>query len=291
VTELLATCWTHAGTSYPYPDRDVSERTLRERAEAASVTGYTGFGIMLPDLQVALRDSSMSDIRHMLDDLGLTHIELEFLSDWWESGERRSASDQDRRALFAAAESLHADHVKIGATICKLPGETPPTLDVDRMAPSLHALAAEAADHGTRLAIEYVPTSDVATVRDALRLVQAADHPAAGICVDIWHTERGASRIDDIRAVPGDKVMAVELSDARAEVVGTLFEDTIHQRVMPGAGSFDIAGFVDAVRSTGFTGPWGVEIISAHERTRPILDTLRDARAAVLPYLEGDRAL
>jgi sugar phosphate isomerase/epimerase len=32
---------------------------------------------------------------------------------------------------------------------------------------------------------------------------------------------------------------------------------------LPGDGDFDIAGFVAAVRATGFHGPWGVELLSA----------------------------
>jgi sugar phosphate isomerase/epimerase len=32
---------------------------------------------------------------------------------------------------------------------------------------------------------------------------------------------------------------------------------------LPGDGDLDIAGFVAAVRATGFRGPWGVELLSA----------------------------
>jgi sugar phosphate isomerase/epimerase len=287
MADLLATCWTHAGDSYPFPGHDRSGLDLIARAIAASEAGYTGFGVMLPDLAKACLERPLRDIRQIFDDLGFKRVELEFLSDWWTFGSRRAASDRDRAALLEAAAVLGAHHIKIGATICKLPDEEPPVLDIERLAPQLHDLAEAAEQHGTRLAIEYVPTSDVATVADALRLIEAADHPAAGICVDIWHTERGRSRIDDIRRIPPERIVAVELSDAAIEVAGTVFEDTIHRRVMPGLGAFDIPGFVDAVRSTGYDEFWGVEIISAAERRRPIQATLRDARAAVLPYLDG----
>jgi sugar phosphate isomerase/epimerase len=36
----------------------------------------------------------------------------------------------------------------------------------------------------------------------------------------------------------------------------------LRDRRLPGDGDFDIAGFVDAVRATGFQGPWGVEVLS-----------------------------
>ena len=37
----------------------------------------------------------------------------------------------------------------------------------------------------------------------------------------------------------------------------------MRDRRLPGDGDFDIAGFVAAVRATGFQGPWGVELLSA----------------------------
>jgi sugar phosphate isomerase/epimerase len=37
----------------------------------------------------------------------------------------------------------------------------------------------------------------------------------------------------------------------------------LRDRRLPGDGDFDIAGFVAAVRATGFRGPWGVEVLSA----------------------------
>jgi sugar phosphate isomerase/epimerase len=80
-------------------------------------------------------------------------------------------------------------------------------------------------------------------------------------------------------------VVQVELDDADPEVVGTLFEDTRDHRRYPGEGSFDLTGFVEVVRGTGFTGPWGVEILSDAHRALPLdvgLARARDAALAVL---------
>ncbi len=119
------------------------------------------------------------------------------------------------------------------------------------------------------MALEPLPFSNITDFRLAAELVAAADHPAAGLVVDIWHLERGPSTLADLAEVPGDKVFVVELNDAPAPQSTDLFHDTIHHRVLCGSGTFDVGGFVRTLQGIGFAGPWGVEIISEAHRRRP----------------------
>ena len=48
--------------------------------------------------------------------------------------------------------------------------------------------------------------------------------------------------------------------------------DTIHRRRLPGDGVLDVPAFIKAVQSTGFDGPWGVEILSESHRKLPLED-------------------
>ncbi len=57
-------------------------------------------------------------------------------------------------------------------------------------------------------------------------------------------------------------VFGVELDDAAPDIVGTLFEDTVNNRMFCGEGCFDLTGLVELLRDLGFDGPWGVEILS-----------------------------
>jgi sugar phosphate isomerase/epimerase len=47
--------------------------------------------------------------------------------------------------------------------------------------------------------------------------------------------------------------------------------------VLCGTGTFDVTGFVATLQQIGFTGPWGVEIISDEYRQRPLEVALVDA--------------
>jgi hypothetical protein len=53
-------------------------------------------------------------MKQILDDNGIKHIELEFLTDWFMEGERKRQSDIRRKLLLDAAEVLRAHHVKVG---------------------------------------------------------------------------------------------------------------------------------------------------------------------------------
>jgi sugar phosphate isomerase/epimerase len=121
----------------------------------------------------------------------------------------------------------------------------------------------------------------------AAGLIAAADHPAAGLVVDIWHLERGPSTLADLAEIPGEKVFAVELSDAPAPQSTDLFHDTIHHRVPCGSGTFDVAGFIETLQQIGFAGPWGVEIISDAHRRRPLQEALVEVYRSTMALFDS----
>jgi sugar phosphate isomerase/epimerase len=258
--ELLATCWTTAGDAAPSREDWRSPVPLRERIEAAAAVGFTGFGVLAVDLAVAEREHGLPGIRAMLADNGIVHLELEGLPDWWSSGPERVRSDELRRFLLTAAEALGARHLKVTPDTSGVPWEPAD------WAAEFAALAAQAADAGARLGIEFLPWSNIRTVHDGLRLVEEAGHPAGGIVIDVWHVERAGTPAAELAALPLPRIVGVELNDADGEVVGTLFEDTVDRRRYCGEGSFDLAGIITALRAAGWSGPWGVEILSTEHR-------------------------
>ena len=286
-TELLATCWTHAGDAVPVPGHHLSPLDLRARAEAVAAAGFAGIGFTIDDLEAARATYSLSDVRRICDDLGLVHLEVELLESWWTTGARRQESDRSRQLLLHAAEVLGARQIKIGPDVEVVDGVVAPLADIAHWAAELHQLAAEAAEVGTRVALEPLPFSNITDFRLAADLVAAADHPAAGLVVDIWHLERGPSTLADLAEVPGDKVFVVELNDAPGPQSTDLFHDTIHHRVLCGSGTFDVGGFVRTLQGIGFTGPWGVEIISEAHRGRPLQEALVDAHRTTMALFDG----
>ncbi|MFV0452361.1 MAG: sugar phosphate isomerase/epimerase family protein [Propioniciclava sp.] len=272
---LLATCWTSAGDAAPQVGDERSPHDLTARMRAAAAAGWSGFGIVHADL-VAFRDEhGLPALRELAAETGIERIELEFIGDWWTDGAERAASDRVRDDLFEAARILGAPCVKIAAAL----GTPPPE---DLMLTELAQIATRAHEHGTTVAIEPMPfSSNIRTIADGARVLRSVDHPALGLCVDIWHVHRAGTDYAAIpRTLSAADILVVELDDGAPEPEGSLWEDTVDRRRLPGEGAFDVPAFIRAVQATGYDGYWGVEIISAEHRGRPLVDGLNAAASA-----------
>ena len=164
-----------------------------------------------------------------------------------------------------------------------------PLDDLDFLVEPLRRLTAEAALRGTRIALEPMPFSMVGSVPAAADLMRKVDMPECGLVVDYWHVFRAGTTLDELSAsLEADQIFGVELNDAAAEVRGTLFEDTRDNRRLCGQGDQDVTGFIRALKSVGFKGPWGVEILSEEHRALPVKEALRAAHATTLACFPAD---
>ncbi|GAB3276431.1 sugar phosphate isomerase/epimerase [Sinomonas notoginsengisoli] len=280
--QFIATCWVSAGDAAPMRGDESSPLPIAERISAVAQTGWAGIGLVHADLVQARDTIGYDSLSRMIREAGLSFVEVEFLNDWWTTGAERAASDVIRADLFEAATALGARHIKVGA------GMTDNPLPLSTLASAFSDLADQAADSGIRLALEATPFSHLRTTQEAVEVVSKSDSPAAGLMIDIWHTYRGGLSHEDLyKVVPIERVYAVEIDDGYQQVVGTLFEDTINNRAYCGEGDFDTATFVQRTVEAGYRGPWGVEIISAQHRQRPLLEGLQYAYDTAMSCFSG----
>jgi sugar phosphate isomerase/epimerase len=278
--ELLATCWTTAGDAASDRPDLRSPLTLRDRIEAASSAGFRGFGLLSDDLPAAVAAYGLSGVRTMLADNGMAHLELEGIPYWWDLGAKRQESDRVRHSLLEAAEALGARHIKVTPD-----GDDGPW-DRAVWAARFAELAEQAQGVGARLGIEFFPWSNVKTLHDGLQLVEDAGHDAGGVVIDTWHIARGHTPPPDLATVPLHRIIGVELNDADEQVIGTLFEDTVHRRRYCGEGTFDLTAMITALRTAGWKGPWGVEILSDEHRSMPVEEAVARAAASARRVLD-----
>jgi sugar phosphate isomerase/epimerase len=201
-------------------------------------------------------------MKRILDDNGMKHVEVEFLTDWFLTGEKRARSDERRRMLLTAAEALQAKQVKVG----DFDHETCP---FDRLVESFAGLCADAAEHGTSIAFEPMEAAVVSTLEDSLRMASESGAKNGGIMLDIWHVVDRAWSLDEVSRISPRFLMGIELNDARMEGA-RIRRDDANPRTFCGEGDFDIRGFVRAVRRSGYDGPWGVEVIGEDLLAMPL---------------------
>jgi len=284
--DLIAACWTSAGDVVPFRNGPLSPLDVGERIKAVAEAGYTGFGLTREDLVVARDSVGLDGIAAALREHGITIVQLERLTDWWATGERRREADRARSDLLEACAVLGVANIKVGADDEGAPIEYGPFCE------AFDALATDAARFDVKVGFENTPFSyRIRTTEEAIALVTEVANPNAGVVLDIWHAYRGGTDYRVIaETLPLAYVVGVELDDGDATPVGTLLEDTFDHRRPCGEGVFDVAGFVQAVRDAGWTGPWGVEDMSITSRSLPVAEALARARDAVLAtFAEADR--
>lgn len=265
--DILGSYWTLAGGAYPHTDHEYSVFDFKDRVEAAAKAGFKGIGLWHADLEHTLKSRSLKEMKQILDDNGIIHLELEFLTDWFLDGERRKKSDETRKMLMEAAEVLEARHIKVGDFFddpCPMP----------RLIECFADLCTEAADRGTKILYELIPISVVKTLDDTLALVKGAGADNGGFIFDTWHVFSLGITLEEIeRKVTTKTLLGVELNDGpriMPQDPEGWTDATVNHRLLCGEGEFDLKGFIQCMDKIGYDGPYGIEVLNAEIREWPL---------------------
>jgi sugar phosphate isomerase/epimerase len=233
---------------------------LEERAAAARAAGCGHVSLSRADFD---RLSPAAAARHVRDE-GVEGSVLDGLVKWLPGRDRPGAADDlgDNDATIAAAEAAGVASINV---LAMRPSELP----VAEMARHFAALCDRAAPAGIRLHIEFAPGAGVPDLATAWQLVQAADRPNGGILFDTWHFTRSGSTLETLAAIPGDRIFAVQISDTAPEPSGTIFDETLHRRRLPGDGVIDFFAVGEVLRRIGALGLVGPEVLSDEQRALP----------------------
>ncbi|HWA17375.1 MAG TPA: sugar phosphate isomerase/epimerase [Devosia sp.] len=272
--ELMNMFWTTAGI--PAGSGGISPVDFAVRVKSAAAAGFKGVGLWHTDLEHNLVSRSLKDMKAILDDNGIQYLELEFLSDWFVSGARRSESDVVRKRLLEASTVLGAHHLKVG-DFYSTPATMPQLIDAFGM------LCREAEGFGARIGFEFMASAMLPSLKDSLAMIEGAGAQNGGVIVDIWHIVALGISYDELGRTPAQYIINVELNDGYP--IGDPRRTTSSDRRFCGEGAFDIRGFVAAVKNTGYTGPWGVEVFARDLARLPQDELNRRAFETTMPYL------
>jgi sugar phosphate isomerase/epimerase len=265
--ELLGLYWTVSGPVEVHGGREWSLFDFRDRCQHAARVGMSGIGIWHADLEHQLESRDLAEIKSILDDSGLKHLELEFINDWFldPGDERRAESDSTRKLLWEAAAALDAHHVKVGNIFGN-------QAELGVVAERYAELCADAAEsHDAKIVYEFMPFDvNVNTIESAMKVLDAADSGNAGVAIDTWHMSKLGITPEELRAIPLDRLAWIELSDGQRQNMDDMVVETTQHRRLPGEGEFDIPGYIEVALDMGYEGPWGVEVLSDELRELPI---------------------
>jgi 4-hydroxyphenylpyruvate dioxygenase len=255
--------------------------TLEEKLVAAADAGFDAVELFEPDLIGC--PSPPSEVRERADALGLRIALYQPFRDFEAVPDAMLGRNLRRaEAKFDVMEALGADTVLVCSTV------HPESLDDDALAAEqLHVLAERAAGRGLRVAYEALAWGrHVNEYEHAWRIVEAAGHPALGVCLDSFHVLSRGSDPAGIRAIPADKLFFLQLADAPHLHMDVL-QWSRHFRCFPGQGAFDLIGFCGHVLAAGYHGPLSLEVFNDVFRQADPGRTAVDAMRSLLVLEDG----
>jgi sugar phosphate isomerase/epimerase len=232
------------------------EHPIAERVALAGANGFTSIGLYVGHYAQLERDGfAPGGLRELLAEHDVRLAEIEVVP-----GLGRDGEGGERAAEFEATAWRMAD--AFGCRYLQVIGPAgAPLADAAR---AFGGVCDRAADHGLVVGLEFLPFTDIVSVHDARAIVEAADRPNGGICVDIWHHERGARDLAAIAALPPELVTGVQLNDGtRVPEDPDYYTDCLSNRRAPGDGEFELAAFLEALVGAGVAVPWSLEVCSS----------------------------
>jgi 4-hydroxyphenylpyruvate dioxygenase len=250
---------------------------LPDKLEAAAAAGFEGVEIFENDLLTF--EGTPAEVRQMCEDLGLAITIFQPFRDFEGMPEPQRSRNLDRaERKFDTMQALGTELILVCSSVhaAALP-------EPERAADDLRAMAERAAARGLRVCYEALAWGrHVNRWRQAWDIVQRADHPALGLCLDSFHT---LSLGDDLaglsQAVPPEKLFFLQLADAPRLSMDVLSWSR-HHRLFPGQGELPVADFLRAVLDAGYAGPLSLEIFNDEFRAAPSRRIARDGLRSLI---------
>jgi sugar phosphate isomerase/epimerase len=166
--------------------------------------------------------------------------------------------EDPRERIDAICTSVHrlAKFEPSGIVCLTGPGD-----DRETVVEGLRTIGGEAQRAGVRIGLEPINRiggedwTMISSLREAVELLDEADHPALGIQFDTWHLWNAPNVLDEI-AQHADRFVGVHVADWRDPT--RKWAD----RVLPGMGIADLPRLLGALEAAGWNGFYDVEIFS-----------------------------
>jgi sugar phosphate isomerase/epimerase len=236
--------------------------------DLADRAGFTAVSLMLqfpssygPGFPV-LGDTPMRrDTKLRLDDTGLV------LFDASTCRLEPETTVDDFRPMVESAAYLGARSINVN-------GSDP---DETRLTDHFAALCELADEYEIAVGLEFMMSTRVRTIGDALRLIERSAATNASVTVDALHLTRSGGSAQDVARLGAAQLSYVQLCDGPNEVPAEGYaHEGATERLLPGDGVLPLQPLIDAV---GPDVPLGIEAPSARRCARGISDDDYSARA------------
>jgi sugar phosphate isomerase/epimerase len=233
----------------------IKPQPLLEKVRLAAEAGFAGIELWINDVYEHVgRGGEVRDIECAIADHGLIVPCTIAVRQWGEVSEAEYPLmlDEARRRMELAA--------RLGAPyIVATPPREP--CDLARLAARYRDLLAIGRQEGVRPTFEYISFFGSARRLDqAWQVVQDCGDEDATLILDAFHTWNSGGTLDDLRAIPAERISHYHFDDAARDIPAGKQKDP--DRVMPGEGAIDLAVEVRVLREIGYRGTVSLELFN-----------------------------
>ena len=233
-------------------------RPLQERLDAVAESGFTGMSIFPADMRRWRREGLKdSEITRMIGASGVKIVALDPFTGWapgWNveglDQETRDFIDFSEDDIWRMAEVIDAEAINAVQSV----GDD---YELSAYSEALAGFSERARAHGRRVAVEFMPICNIPDLQTGWDLIRTAGDDL-GMVFDTWHFWRSDPDHALLQTIPGDRILEVQIADAKTDLVGDLMEDLMQHRQVPGEGEFNLSktvGVLKAIRGLKSYGP------------------------------------
>lgn len=227
---------------------------FEDRVIAAKEAGYEGIGLRAETYVDALNEGLYDeDILNILKKHDMMVTEVEYIVQWAEDN-RSYEQKYKEQMCFHMCELFGVGHINCGLM---------ENYSVEHTAQKLKELCHRAGKN--IIGVEPMPYSGLPDLQKAWEVVKASGCENAMLILDTWHWVRADQPYDILTEEQAKKVVSVQINDAyeRPYASTILRDESMHDRLAPGVGAKDTAGFVRMIKEAGVNPrAMGVEVIS-----------------------------
>lgn len=230
------------------------ECKFKDRVKAAKEAGFEGIGLRAETYVDALAEGLHDDdILNILEKYDIKVTEVEYIVQWAE--DKRSYEQKYKEQMcFHMCKLFGVKHINVGLM---------ENYSVEHTAQKLKELCQRSFPY--IIGVEPMPYSGIPDFDKAYAVVKQANVENAAIILDSWHWVRADQEYRVLTKEEAESVISIQINDAydRPYAKSILRDESMHDRLAPGTGVKDTAGFVKMIKESGINPKViGVEVIS-----------------------------
>lgn len=268
--------------------------TLAIDIEIARGLGFDGLETSGPKIAAFLDAGfSTSELKARLDGLALPGIG--FLIDLERQGDGRrqmlrEAEELCALALAAGAKGIEAITGPLDIRVFETDAarhypdlyrglvDLPTDDQLNLTAVNLQAVADIAASHGLLVYLEALSWTPLNTMDAQLQVLDRCGRDNVRIVIDFWHSYTSGDTPERIARLDKELIYGVHLCDS-LPYAGGIPNEPVLRDVPTGKGVLDLQSWVDAVKSTGYTGWWSCELFCKRQHQDDSFAVAKDLKA------------